>query len=92
MDKNISASGGEAPLTPTRGFNPGPRWGLRSKTPVIGIPPQSHLLPLNLLGGLGEGDGIGEGCWGGSSPKPYSLPEPFSFPKPISFPKSVYLP
>jgi len=32
--KKLSASGGFAPLTPTKGSAPGPRWGLRPQTPL----------------------------------------------------------
>jgi len=35
--KSVSASGGRSPPDPpTRGSAPGPRWGLRPQTPVIG--------------------------------------------------------
>ena len=34
--KSVSASGGLRLLPPTKGSAPGPRWGLRPQTPVIG--------------------------------------------------------
>ena len=36
MDKKLSASGGFAPLAPTRDSAPVPRWGLRPRAPFIG--------------------------------------------------------
>jgi len=54
--KKLSASGGLRPPDPlTRGSAPGPRWGLRPQTPVIGSrsrarqgPPTTKLLPTPL--------------------------------------------
>jgi len=34
--KSFQLQGGEAPLAPTRGSAPGPRWGLRPQTTIIG--------------------------------------------------------
>jgi len=34
--KSFQLQGGFAPLTPTRGSAPGPRWGLCPQTPIIG--------------------------------------------------------
>jgi len=32
--KSVSASGGKPPDPPTRGSDPGPRWGLRPRPPL----------------------------------------------------------
>jgi len=55
--KSVSASGGlRPPDPPTKGSAPGPRWGLRPQTPVIGsrsarspCPPLCQILNTPLL-------------------------------------------
>jgi len=51
--KTLSASGGFAPLTPTRGSAPGPHWGLCPWTPLGALSPDPrYRLALRARHGL----------------------------------------
>jgi len=52
--KRFSASGGLRPLT--RGSTPGPRWGFRPQTPVIGSRSAFAMCPPHIFG-LGDAPG-----------------------------------